>query len=210
MSILKDGYVIYEEDFMSIDQSTKLFKVLNELDGWKYNTFNGYPLTRQTCVFIDKEIIEDNKTIPPIWGKDVSVIVWPLELLELKTMVEQKVFELTGKKWVYNIALGNKYTKRKDKISYHSDSEEFGNTQSIASISLGIPRTFTYMNKDKDKDERLSLILKNGSLIFMGNGCQENYVHGMKTEALSKLATEEELEKYDSTRINITFRVYNY
>jgi hypothetical protein len=140
MSILEDAFVIYDETFIPLEKADDYFKALNVLVDWKYNSYGNYPLNRQTCVFADKEILSNKKTIPPIWGKDVSIQEWPPELLELKSLVEEKVFEITGIKWTYNVALGNKYTKSKDYISFHSDNEEYGSTQSIASISLGIPR----------------------------------------------------------------------
>ena len=75
---------------------------------------------------------------------------------------------------------------------------------------MGIPRTFTYMSKDLENKEKVSLVLQNGSLIFMGDRCQENYCHGMKKESLNKLCNNDIIEKYGKTRINITFRVWNY
>lgn len=210
MSILKNAFVVYDDDFIDSDNADQYFKILNGLEGWKYNSYKGYELNRETIVFADSEIRNDQKKIPPIWGDNIKVYEWPPEILELKKLIEAKVKELTGKEWKYNIALGNRYTKSKDFISMHSDNEEWGSTQSIASISLGIPRTFTYIGKNMEDKEKVSLILKHGSLVFMGEGCQENYTHGMKKESLSKLADEETLKKYDNTRINITFRVWNY
>lgn len=207
MSILKNALVIYEENLL--DKADDYFVALNGLDGWKYNKVKGYELNRETIVFADPEIKNDNKFIPKIWGKDVKIYDWTNELLEIKQIVEKKVKEITGKEWIYNIALGNRYKKSKDYINFHSDNEEFGNTQSIASVSLGIPRTFTYMSKDIENKEKVSLILQNGSLIFMGERCQENYCHGMKKESLNKFG-EDIIKKYDNTRINITFRVWNY
>ncbi|MCJ7638082.1 MAG: alpha-ketoglutarate-dependent dioxygenase AlkB [Nitrososphaeraceae archaeon] len=214
MSILKNAFVTYDENFIADDKADQYFKVLNELPGWKYNTVKGYPLNRETIVFADSEIKNDRKKIPAIWGDGIEIYDWPPELLEIKKTIEEKVKELTGKEWKYNIALGNRYTKAKDFISFHADNEEWGSTQSISSISLGVPRTFTYIGKNTkdDNKEKLSLVLKHGSLIFMGEGCQENYTHGMKKESLSKLANRDEkiLLKYNKTRINVTFRVWNY
>jgi len=197
--LLQSPKSFYEEDF--ITDGNDLFKDLNSLPGWKVNTYNNYNLNRQTIVFADKEIINDPDKfpIPPIWGKDVVVMEWPNRLELLKEKVEIR----TGAK--YNIALGNRYIRAKDAIAFHSDNEEFGNTQSIASISLGVSRTFTFRPKNLNSDEKsISLTLKHGSLLFMGEYCQENYTHGMKKE---KVPTS---ELYDKTRINVTFRSWNY
>ena len=208
MSILKNAFVTYIDDFIDPIKSDEYFKVFNETFDWKYNDYNGYRLNRQTCVFADEAIINDKKNIPPIWGSDVTIIPWSPELLEVKHKTEAKVKELTGKDWKYNIALGNRYVKAKDYINFHSDNEEIGSTQSIASLSFGIPRTFHYVSNDMD--EKLSVVLNNGSLIYMGENCQENYRHGMRKESLSKLTDEETLAKFNTTRINITFRVWDY
>lgn len=118
------------------------------------------------------------------------------------------MFKLTGIEWKYNIALCNRYTKRTDYIAFHSDKEEMGCTKSIASISLGVPRTFHYMSNNDN--EKRSIVLNSGSFIFMGENCQENYKHGMKKEDLEKLSDINVLTKYNNARINITFRVWNY
>lgn len=214
-SLLKRAFVIYDNNFIEKEKANEYFESFQTFD-WKYNDYNGYKLNRQTCAFADKEIVEDKKKIPAIWGNDITIKEWTPELLEIKQKTEQKIKELTGIDWKYNIALGNRYTKRNDFIAFHSDNEELGNTKSIASLSFGIPRTFHYMSKNINKDiteyiqEKESIILENGSLIFMGDNCQENYRHGMKKEDLTKLANEETLTKYDNTRINITFRVWDY
>ena len=208
MSILKEAFVIYDKTFINTEKADEYFKVFNETFDWKYNAVSGYKLNRQTCVYCDPEIANDKKKIPAIWGDDVTVKEWTPELLEIKTKIEQKVKELTGIDWKYNIALGNRYTRAKDFISMHADKEELGSTQSIASLSLGIPRTFHYASNDMT--EKTSVVLENGFLIFMGENCQEKYRHGMKKEKLIDLATEETLTKYNNTRINLTFRVWNY
>jgi alkylated DNA repair dioxygenase AlkB len=205
MSLLNNAFVTYESNFINGDE---YFETFNNGFDWKYNNYNGHRLNRQTCVFADRKIIEDRKNLPKIWGDDVTVVEWTKELLQVKKKVEERVKELTGIDWEYNIALGNRYTKKGDFIAFHSDNEEIGSTQSIASLSFGIPRTFTFMRKDKG--EKKSIILENGSLLFMGENCQENYLHGMKKESLVNLADEETLEKYGDVRINITFRVWNY
>ena len=208
MSILKKAFVIHNDEFIKNDDSDKYFTIFNNTFEWKYNEYNGHKLNRQTCAFANKELIDDKNKIPPIWGNNIIVKEWTKELLEIKERVECEVLKLTGIEWKYNIALCNRYTKKTDYIAFHSDKEEMGCTKSIASISLGIPRTFHYMNNDDD--EKLSIVLKNGSFIFMGDNCQENYKHGMKKEDLGKLSDIDELTKYNNTRINITFRVWNY
>ena len=173
----------------------------NELEGWKKNTHNGYKLNRETLVFAVDEIVDnpDKFKIPSIWGDNVTVVRFPNRLREIL----KKLKALTGSE--YNIVLGNRYLKAKDKIAQHSDNEEFGNTQSIASISLGIPRMFYFKSKHDGKcSENKSVLLEHGSLLFMGENCQENYTHGMKNDKITSHHI------YGKTRINLTFRIWNY
>jgi hypothetical protein len=189
----------YNSEFLSNNDSNDLFISLNKLDGWDKNKYNGYKLNRETIVFAIDDIVDnpDRFKIPPIWGDNVTILRFPDFLKPILTSLKL----LTGAD--YNIALGNRYLKAKDKISQHSDNEEFGNTQSIASISLGVPRMFYFYSKNS-KDLHSSILLDHGSLLFMGENCQENYTHGMKNDKI------ESHPIYNKTRINLTFRVWNY
>ena len=87
----------------------------------------------------------------------------------LKFPSVKKLKNITGSE--YNIVLGNRYLKPKDKIAQHSDNEEFGNTQSIASVSLGVPRIFHLKSKvyyDNECVETKSILLEHGSLLLWG------------------------------------------
>ena len=197
----KSSTTFYDPHFLDDMLGDECFNEINQEIGWKKNEYNGYKLNRETIVFVDEELSSKlafgELNVPPIWGKDVVIIQFPQILKHVKNMIEEK----TG--WKYNIALGNRYKKGKDKIAFHSDNEEFGNTQSIASISMGIERLFTFKSKTEPFEE-YSIKLEHGSLLFMGTNCQENYTHGMKTERIS------DSQKYKKTRINVTFRVWNY
>lgn len=208
MSIVKDAYVIYDKSFINKDLADKYFTQFNDSFDFKYNTYNNTKLQRQTCAFINKELMKNKDKIPKIWGENITVQEFTPELLEIKHQIENKVKELTGQEWNYNVILCNKYTKNKDVIRFHSDKEEQGITKSIASISLGIRRSFIY--KSKLTDEELTLVLDHGSLIFMGENCQENYLHGMMREDTTKINTGEDISNYDNTRLNLTFRVFEY
>jgi alkylated DNA repair dioxygenase AlkB len=109
----------------------------------------------------------------------------------------QQVQERTGAE--YNIMLGNRYRRGKDKIAFHSDREELGPLHSIDSISLGVTRTFAF--RRQNGEEALSLNLTHGSLLFMGTHCQEHYHHGMCTEPIALR------QQFGKTRINLTFRI---
>lgn len=193
----------YDAKFLSEGFANECFSECNQLKGWKKNDVNGYPLSRETIVFANDSIIHKIKggelNMPEIWGDDIVIMPFPKTLQIVKSLIKEKL----GKE--YNIALGNRYLRSKDKIAFHSDNEEFGDTQSIASISLGVSRTFTFIPKSNEsKEEKKSLKLCHGSLLFMGDNCQENYLHGMKKESI------ENNDLFGKTRINITFRNWNY
>ena len=190
----------YQEKFLDNETTKRTFVECMKLEGWQKNTVAGHKLNRETIVFVSEDILNklkyDNFQIPSVWGKDVTVLEFPAELKLVKEQIEKR----TG--WKYNIALGNRYLTGKDKIAFHSDNEEFGNTQSIASISLGVSRQFSFI--EKESGSKKTLLLSSGSLLFMGRDCQENYIHGMVSE---KVIPEPD---FGAVRINVTFRVWNY
>jgi hypothetical protein len=187
----------YCEGFLCHNDANDLFDFFNSLKGWKVNSYKGNKLGRETIVFVSEQLNNTpNFKTPEIWGENVTILPIPKEL----QFTLQLLWKMTGQK--YNIVLGNRYLKSKHKIAFHSDNEEFGDTQSIASISLGVIRTFTFMAKASD--EKLSLKLDHGSLLYMGKNCQESYTHGMQKEQI------EEHPKFSKTRINLTFRIWNY
>ena len=142
-------------------------------------------LNRETYAFADDDI-----TLPDIWGDDLKKSEWTPKILEIKTAIEK----LTGKK--YNVCLCNYYSTANRTIGWHADREELGDTQSIASISLGAEREFKFRIKG-EKEECYSIILGNGSLLIMGKGTQEKYEHCVPKS------------KVKGGRINLTFRLFH-
>ncbi|HBY67399.1 MAG TPA: alpha-ketoglutarate-dependent dioxygenase AlkB [Flavobacteriaceae bacterium] len=110
-------------------------------------------------------------------------------LKEIKKEVE-KISEVN-----FNVVLLNLYRDGQDSNGWHSDDEkELGKNPVIASVSLGVERTFHLKSKD-DKESKTSIILQHGSLLLMRGGTQENYKHQLP-----------KTKKVDSPRINLTFR----
>ena len=87
----------------------------------------------------------------------------------------------------------NYYETGKDKFAFHSDKEEIGNDVPIASVSLGAVRKFYFQSKVSD--EKHCLRLESGSLLIMGQGTHENYLHSLPADNSVKLP-----------RLNLTFR----
>ena len=145
-----------------------------------------YKLKRATCAFGDPGVYA-----PAIWGKDLTVLPWPERLREIKDKVEAYV----GTR--YNICLCNYYETGRNNIGWHSDREEALSPANIASISLGAARSFGFQHIN-NADERYVMVLEPGSLLVMGNGCQEEYRHA--------LLPDKDLKE---GRINLTFRLFD-
>jgi len=191
--------VYYYEKYLSQETAMGIFTTISELFDSEENKMicneNNepiYKLNRKTIVFIDSSI--DNAIIPKIWGNNVTILEFPKELINIKSDLE-KLLNLEDNK--FNICLTNYYIDGKKSIGWHSDNEEKGNTDCIASISLGAEREFMFRKKNS-KDIYKKILLHNGSLIIMAEGCQENYQHSLPINKLCK-----------DPRLNLTFRFFN-
>lgn len=80
---------------------------------------------------------------------------------------------------------------------YHYDQQTSGATTILPSLSLGTVREFAF--RENETRGVYSLDLAHGSLLVMGEGCQENYMHSLPKNP-----------KYKTGRINITFREANF
>ena len=95
----------------------------------------------------------------------------------------------------FTTVLLNLYRDGKDSNGWHADNEkELGKNPIIASLSLGENRLF-HLKHRRNKEDRLKLLLKSGSLLIMGGATQEHWLH-----QISKTA------KPVKPRINLTFR----
>jgi alkylated DNA repair dioxygenase AlkB len=119
-----------------------------------------------------------------VWKNDEAK-----ELLDLKQIVE-KITE-TKK---FNSCLANLYHNRNEGIGWHSDDEKsIEKNSSIASLSFGAERKFSF--KHKQTKLTISLVLEHGSLLIMKDATQTNWLHSLpKSEKITEL------------RINLTFR----
>lgn len=194
---LTDAKVIYYKDFVSSDLSTKIFEEISETmkdeDVKRVaNDINDttYKLKRKTMVFIQANMT--NYVIPKIWGSDITILEFTPELAVLKESIEK----LTG--YEFNICLANYYSTGKNNIGWHSDNEEKGDIECIASVSLGTVREFAFRTKGQ-KDVLASLNLANGSLLIMDKGCQDNYEHCLMPN-----------KEIKTDRLNLTFRKFKF
>ena len=92
-----------------------------------------------------------------------------------------------------NSCLVNKYRDGNDSIKPHYDSpQSFGEFPTIINLSLGDEREFII--KKKKKKDKISIKLKNNSLLIMAGGSQKYFTH------------EVPKSKSESVRYSMTFR----
>lgn len=115
-------------------------------------------------------------------------LIWTKELAELKAIVEKT----TGDS--FNSCLLNLYHNGNEGMGWHSDNENtIVNNSTIASLSFGAERKFSF--KHKEKLEKREIILENGSLLSMKNETQKFWLHQLPKS-----------KKVTQPRINLTFR----
>jgi len=101
----------------------------------------------------------------------------------------------TPSKVEFNVCLLNYYEDGQQRIGWHSDREEIGRSTPIASISLGATRQFQIRSKTNGTHDRATVYMTNGSIMFMENICQLQYLHSVPREV-----------DVAEGRINLTFR----
>lgn len=117
-----------------------------------------------------------------------QALIWTKELLEIKTIVEK----ITQSQ--FNSCLLNLYHSGDEGVSWHSDDEKsMGENTTIASLSFGAERKFSF--KHKLTKESVSILLESGSLLVMKGATQTNWLHCLpKTKKITR------------PRVNLTFR----
>jgi alkylated DNA repair dioxygenase AlkB len=95
----------------------------------------------------------------------------------------------------FSYVLLNRYRNGNDSVAWHHDREgEAGRKPLIASLTLGITRSFDVRSRT-DRSRVLSIDLDHGDLIIMAGETQNHYEHRVRKDP--QIAGE---------RINLTFR----
>ncbi|WP_020536415.1 alpha-ketoglutarate-dependent dioxygenase AlkB [Lewinella cohaerens] len=163
--------IIKQTDFCPQTEDGKLFKV----------NFG-------KIMFLDKNLIDENKFPEQYWG---ATRRWTNKLKALK----EKIENFTNQK--FQVCVLIYYPDGNSGVDFHSDYVAFGDTSIIPSISLGEERIFKL--REKESKVEVSQLLEHGSLIIMGEGCQDRYEHSLPIDP-----------KYKKSRINLTFRKYGF
>lgn len=122
-------------------------------------------------------------------------------LATLKRRVEDFYREKSGVSLDFNVCVANLYRDGADHLAWHADFEEYGRQTPIASLSFGATREFL-LRSVSAREDRMTLRLKDGSLLLMENLCQHRYVHCVPRAPAKK----EGVVQKDPGRINLTFR----
>ncbi len=181
-----DGIALYYDKIIADDQVKQLYDAL----------FNNIHWENERVIMFGKEIITKRKVAffsdPSISYRYASKtkigLPWTSTLLIIKNIVESITKES------YNACLLNLYHNGEESMGWHSDNEkEIITNSSIASLSLGASRKFSF--KNKETKESVSIELANGSLLEMKGGVQAHWWHALPKS-----------KKVTDARINLTFR----
>jgi alkylated DNA repair dioxygenase AlkB len=184
--INKEGIATYFGPIISIEENENTFNQLLENIDWNNEVgmmFGKEFITKRKVAFYADNAIEYTYS-----NKTKKGAAWTPQLMYLKKLVES----YTNAK--YNACLLNLYHNGEEGMGWHSDDEkEIVQHSSIASLSIGVARKFSF--KHKANKEKIDCILESGSLLEMKGAMQTNWWH-----ALPKT------KKVLQPRINLTFR----
>src|ERR687888_6405 len=182
----KDGTVNYYGKILSSEEANQYFGLLMRNIQWQNDdlVFFGKHVTtkRKVAWYGDSEYVYTYS------NSAKRALMWTKELCELKQIVEK----YAGTK--FNSCLLNLYHNGNEGMGWHSDDEEsLGKNNTIASLSFGAERKFSF--KHKQTKQTVSLVLEHGSLLVMKGATQNNWLHSLPKS-----------EKITQPRINLTFR----
>jgi len=181
-----DGQAIYFGKIISEELISIFFTELSNKIEWKNEVvmmFGKEITTKRKVAFYSEPGIEYRYA-----QKTKIGLPWTAVLLEIKSRIESYT------NTPYNACLLNLYHNGNEAMGWHADNEiEIKPLSSIASLSLGAERKFSF--RHKSTKESKSIILENGSLLEMKGELQEHWLH-----ALPKTT------KVLDPRINLTFR----
>ena len=171
---------------MPLDQANEYFDSLLQNIPWK----------NDEVVVFGKRIVTKRKTA---WYGDSNYVYiysntikqalpWTRELVSLKQIIEN----VSNTK--FNSCLLNLYHDGNEGMGWHSDDEQsIEDNSTIASVSLGAERKFSFKHKQSNKT--ISVLLEHGSLLLMKDATQKNWLHSLPKSS-----------KITLPRINLTFR----
>jgi alkylated DNA repair dioxygenase AlkB len=182
----KDGMVNYYGKVLASKEADQYFDLLMQNILWENDEvviFGKHIVTKRKAAWYgdsDYSYTYSNTT--------KQALAWTKELSQLKQIVE----EVAETK--FNSCLLNLYHNGNEGMGWHSDDEKsLGKNNTIASLSFGAERNFSF--KHKHTKQIVSFVLEHGSLLIMKDTTQTNWLHSLPK---SKNGTQ--------PRINLTFQ----
>ena len=182
----KDGTVNYYGKVLTPKEANRYFDLLLQSILWENDEaiiFGKHIVTKRKVAWYG-----DSNYLYTYSNTTKQALAWTKELSDLKQIVE----ELAGSK--FNSCLLNLYHNGNEGLAWHSDDEKsLGKNTTIASLSFGAERRFSF--KHKQTKQTISLVLEHGSLLIMKDATQTNWLHSLPKS-----------KKITRPRINLTFR----
>ncbi len=178
----------YYPNFFGIEKSKMLFeKLYNEIP-WQQDNITVYGKTHKQPRLTS---LYGNEGKPYSYSNIImQPNSWNILLTHIKLEIEQVCNES------FTTVLLNLYRDGKDSNGWHADNEkELGRNPVIASVSFGAERVF-HLQHNNLPNEKLKIILENGSLLIMKGETQHFWKHQIP-KTLKKI----------EPRINLTFRI---
>jgi len=181
------GRLRYFESFFRESQAKEVFDSLLEETPWQQDpiTIFGktYQQPRLTALYA-------SNAKPYSYS---GITMNPRPMTRLMETLRDRVHQVSSN--TFTTVLLNLYRNGKDSNGWHADDEkELGKNPVIASLSFGAERYFHLKHK-KDKNLRLKIPLKSGSLLIMEGETQTHWLHQVAKTA-----------RPVGPRINLTFR----
>ncbi len=184
---LQDAELYYVPAFYPTVESQALLQHFLSTVPWAQETLNFGG--KKTLVPRLQAWYGDSTSIYGYSGLRLTPLPWTAALTEIKTRIENS-FDMK-----FNSVLMNYYRNGQDSVAWHSDKESaLGRDPLIASLSLGMERTFELKRRD-GKSRKVRIELGDGSLLLMGKGLQQHWSHQIPKEPW-----------ITQPRINLTFR----
>jgi alkylated DNA repair dioxygenase AlkB len=183
----RDGTVTYDPYFLEPALADEAFDALVEQTPWKQDEIRMYgrhiPVPRLTAWHGDPGASYSYS------GIDNDPSPWTPPLLAIRERLGRQMGIS------FNSCLLNRYRNGQDSLSWHADDEpELGSLPVIASVSLGVRRTFQLQHRVDG--EMISIGLDHGSLLVMSGLTQSYWKHQIPKE-----------RSVSGERLNLTFRV---
>ncbi len=190
-----NGLVLYDSNYIGDDDESNLKEELYKLGKRMFHRESGNRVRGGLSMNGDEVLVSETNVVP-IPG--VSWTGTPVERIARDITDKLISLSVIPPGTCLNYCLYNMYETNNDYIAFHSDSER-NSVPIIASLSLGAPRKFVFLEKQTNDTIEMSLV--SGSLLVFGGQINTDYMHSVPPCKKTDFT--------DSFRINLTFRVVN-